>query len=224
MSVEEAEALVSRLLPEHRVLKVFAAEAGQTRFTIRAPIYLVTGNVLQAEPADRVDADERRVIDLERLELEQNEYDVVLCVDVLEHVREPLKLFPVFSRALKPNGLLVLVLPNVASLKAFIVRLAPWRFRLWFYTRFFQYELFPVQTVHSRTLRLPSLLAQARSGGWKTEHVCLYEGPTQRALRHRLKLVGWRWSVVATLTRLMTFGALTAEETGIILVLSKGAG
>jgi hypothetical protein len=43
----------------------------------------------------------------------------------------------------------------------------------------------------------------------------------QRSVRHRFGIVGWRWSLIAGFTRLITFGALTAEETGIIAVLSK---
>jgi hypothetical protein len=33
--------------------------------------------------------------------------------------------------------------------------------------------------------------------------------------------VGWRWKLVAGLTRAMTLGLLTAEDTGIIAILTK---
>jgi 2-polyprenyl-3-methyl-5-hydroxy-6-metoxy-1,4-benzoquinol methylase len=62
------------------------------------------------------------VVDLERLELEAGQYDVVLCINVLEHVRYPLTLFPVVWNALTKGGLFVLVLPNVVSLKGFVTR------------------------------------------------------------------------------------------------------
>jgi 2-polyprenyl-3-methyl-5-hydroxy-6-metoxy-1,4-benzoquinol methylase len=85
----------------------------------------VGADVLQAERGHRPDADEHRVIHLERLELEAGLYDVVLCVNVLEHVRYPLTLFPVAWKALKKDGLFVLVLPNVVSLKGLVTRITP---------------------------------------------------------------------------------------------------
>ena len=222
----EAELFVASVLPRHKLLKVFAAEAGQQQFAIRSPTYIVGADVLQAERGRRPDADEHRVIDLERPELEAGEYDVVLCVNVLEHVSYPLTLFPVVRSALKKGGIFVLLLPNVVSLKGFVTRITPWRFHRWFYARILGAppEHHPLSSVHSLSLRPSSLLSHARSGGWKVEYFRLYEGPTQRSVRSRIGIVGWRWRLIAAFTRLATFGALTAEETGIIVVLSKMAG
>jgi SAM-dependent methyltransferase len=222
----EAELFVTSILPRHKLLKVFAAEAGQQRFAIRSPTYVVGADVLQAERGRRPDADEHRVIDLEQLELEGSHYDVVLCINVLEHVSHPLSLFPVVRSALKKGGIFVLVLPNVVSLKGLATRITPWRFHRWFYARILGAppERHPVSSIHSLSLRPSSLLRRARMGGWKVEYFRLYEGPTQRSVRSRIGIVGWRWRLLAAFTRLVTFGALTAEETGIIVVLSKIAG
>jgi 2-polyprenyl-3-methyl-5-hydroxy-6-metoxy-1,4-benzoquinol methylase len=46
-------------------------------------------------------------MDLERVELEQEEYDVVLCMNVLEHAREPLALLKHVGNGLKSGGTLV---------------------------------------------------------------------------------------------------------------------
>ena len=48
-----------------------------------------------------------------------------------------------------------------------------------------------------------------------------YEGSVQRTVRHRFGVVGWRWKPIVALTRAVTFGLLTADETGIIAVLTK---
>jgi 2-polyprenyl-3-methyl-5-hydroxy-6-metoxy-1,4-benzoquinol methylase len=219
----QAERFVASILPRNRVLKVLAAEAAQQQFTIRSPKYIVAADVLQAERSRRADADEHRVIDLERLELGSEQYDVVVCVNVLEHVRDPLTVFPVVWQALRSGGLFVLEVPNVVSLKGLVTRVMPWRFHRWFYARILRTspETQPARSIHSFSLRPSALLAHAHSSGWRVEYFRLYEGPTQRSVRHRFGIVGWRWSLIAGLTRLMTFGALTAEETGIIAVLSK---
>jgi hypothetical protein len=43
----EAELFVTSILPRHKLLKVFAAEAGQQQFAIRSPTYIVGADVLQ---------------------------------------------------------------------------------------------------------------------------------------------------------------------------------
>ena len=79
----------------------------------------------------------------------------------------------------------------------------------------------PVRNVHSFSLRPSCLRAAARDGGWTIEYFRLYEGPVQRGFRERISFVGRRWSVVVALTRILTFGLLSADDTGIIAVLSK---
>ena len=215
-----AERFVADILPRDQVLRVLAVEAGD-QFAVRAPAYVVGGDVRQAERSPRPHADERRAIDLDRMNVETGEYDVVLFVNVLEHARKPLSLFPTAWSALKDGGLFVLVLPNVASVKGLLARFMPWRFQRWFYARILRSSSVPARSIHSYSLRPSSLLAHARAGGWKVEYFRLYEGGVQRSVRQRLRLVGWRWRFVVVAIHLATFGLLTAEETGIILVLSR---
>ena len=219
----EAERFVDSILPRNRVLKVLDIKAGDDRFEIRKPIYVVGVDVLQAERGRRPDADEHRVMDLEQVELESTEYDVVLCINVLEHAPNPLALFPVIREALKPEGIFVIELPNVVSLKGFLVRVTPRSIRRWFYAHVLRAAPAnrPASSVHSLSLRPSFLLSQARAGGWKVQYFRTYEGPVQKSLRDRIGIVDWRWRLVAGLTRLMTLGALTAEDTGIIAILTK---
>src|SRR5881296_527596 len=90
-----AERFVDSILPRHSVLKVLDIKASQQRFELARPSYVVGVDVVQAERGRRPDADEHRVMDLERIDLDPNEYDVVLCVNVLEHVRNPLRVISV---------------------------------------------------------------------------------------------------------------------------------
>jgi len=128
------------MLPRGNVLRVLDIKAGEQRFEIRQPMYVVGVDVVQAERGRRPDADEHRVMDLERVELEHEECDVVLCVNVLEHAREPVVLLKHVGNALKGGGTFVVVMPNVASLKGFVVRLIPWRLQRWIYVRVLRSE------------------------------------------------------------------------------------
>jgi SAM-dependent methyltransferase len=217
----EAERFVHALLPQARLLKVLDIKAGLQRFEIRPPLYVVGVDVVQAERGRRPDADEHRVLDLEEVELESEEYDVVLCVNVLEHAREPDALLRQAWTALKVGGTFVVVVPNVASVKSFVARLIPWVVQRWFYARVLPGDGSPARAVHRFSLRPNALLRHARLRGWKVEYFRTYEGPVQRRVRHRFGVVGWRWKIVTALTRVMTLGLLTAEETGIIAVFTK---
>jgi SAM-dependent methyltransferase len=215
---------VDSVLPRERALKVFAAEAG-AEFTIRRPAYVVGVNVQQAERTRRQGADEYRTANLERIELEGEEYDVVLCCNVLEHVPCPLAVLPAFWEGLKYGGLLVIMAPNVTSLKGLMTRLTPLAFHRWYYTRVAGWppEKLPAPAVHSLSLRPRLLSKHARNGGWKVEYWRLYEGGVQKTLRYRIGIVGWRWRVVVGLTRALSLGLVTAERTGLIAVLRKTA-
>jgi SAM-dependent methyltransferase len=219
-----AERFVEEFLPREGVLKVLAAEAG-TRFGVRPPTYVVGVETLQTERSPRSDADEQRVVDLERLELERAQYDVVLCCNVLEHVRRPLSVLPVLHGGLRPGGLVVIMVPNVVSVKGIVTRLTPFAIHRWYYRRVAgrHPDNDPAPSVHSFSLRPASLRRHAEKGGWKIEYWRVYEGGMQRTLRHRLGFVGWRWRLLVTLTRVLTLGFVTADGTGVIAVLSKVA-
>jgi SAM-dependent methyltransferase len=57
-------------------------------------------------------------------------YDAVMMVDVLEHVTDPLALLEQAVHHLAPDGVLVLVTPDVASLAARLVGKRWWHYRL----------------------------------------------------------------------------------------------
>ncbi len=118
----------------------------------------------------------------------------------------------------------MIFVPNVASLKGLSVRATPWAFHRWFYRRVLSVrpDRQPVRAFHSFSLRPSSLVAHAEATGWRVRYFDLYEGPVQRSVRERFGIVGWRWKIVTNLTRITTFGLLTAEETGLIAVLGKG--
>jgi len=57
-------------------------------------------------------------------------FDLVLLIDVIEHVADPLQLLRDCRAALKPDGLLVLVTPDISSVAAKLLPKRWWHFRL----------------------------------------------------------------------------------------------
>lgn len=198
-------------------------EAG-VKFKIRSPAYVVGVTAFEAEKSPRRDANEYVETDLSTIELEPDEYDVALCCNVLEHLQRPLDVLPLLQAGLKDAGLLVVMMPNVLSLKGLITRYVPSATRRWFYGRLgASADIDLASTVHSFSLRPAAFQRYARKSGWGLEYWRVYEGGVQRTVRHRLGVIGWRWRFIVLATRFVSLGFVTAEGTGIIAVLRKVA-
>ena len=63
--------------------------------------------------------------DLQTYELPPNEFDLVTCVDVLEHLPFPEKAFLNMSRSVKPGGYLLIAGPEPYSYKGLVAKFTP---------------------------------------------------------------------------------------------------
>ncbi|UZS00107.1 class I SAM-dependent methyltransferase [Chondrinema litorale] len=52
------------------------------------------------------------VADVEVLSIQDVKYDVIICSEVLEHLKEPGKMLIILKRLLKENGILIVTVPN----------------------------------------------------------------------------------------------------------------
>jgi 2-polyprenyl-3-methyl-5-hydroxy-6-metoxy-1,4-benzoquinol methylase len=62
--------------------------------------------------------------------LEGRQFDMVYLADVIEHVDDPVGLLADCAKALTPNGVLIVVTPDVSSLAAKLLGQKWWHFRL----------------------------------------------------------------------------------------------
>jgi len=58
--------------------------------------------------------------DVEKLPFNNNEFDIILCIGVLEYLKTDDKAIAEISRVLKPGGRLFVSLPNIISIKNFL--------------------------------------------------------------------------------------------------------
>lgn len=101
-----------------RVLEVGTA-AGHVTRALRRKGCTVTGIELDQELARMAEPMCRRMVlgNIEELDLDRSipeKFDVILCGDVLEHLRDPGPVLQKLTRRLAPNGYFVGSLPNVA--------------------------------------------------------------------------------------------------------------
>lgn len=106
-------------------------------------------------------------------------FDVVICGDVLEHLRQPEIPLRTLHRLIEPHGRLLLSVPNVAQIR---IRLMHLRGR-WDYT--------PegiMDKTHIRWFTLDTLRQLVRESGWREEAFDFTLGPNFARLLQRTRL------------------------------------
>lgn len=111
---------ISWVNPGSTVLEVGCASGYIGRALIEEKACRVTGLELDPEAAREARANQ---LDVRQGSLEDpaflasinDRYDFVLATDVLEHLREPARVLSEFKRWLKPGGLAIISVPNIAT-------------------------------------------------------------------------------------------------------------
>ena len=75
--------------------------------------------------------DKKIVADLESIPLDSNSVDVVISEFVLEHLRNPLRVFKETSRILKPKGVFIFITPNIINPLMALSKILPYVFHKW---------------------------------------------------------------------------------------------
>jgi 2-polyprenyl-3-methyl-5-hydroxy-6-metoxy-1,4-benzoquinol methylase len=117
---DNTHANVIRLIGQGRRVLELGPASGYMSEILRTRGCTVVGIELDAEMAAQAEQFCERVIvgDLDTLDLEaelgEDRFDVIVAADVLEHLRDPLKLLGDLRAFLNPGGFFVVSLPNVA--------------------------------------------------------------------------------------------------------------
>jgi SAM-dependent methyltransferase len=164
----------------------------------------------------------RIVADLAHAPLEEGQFDLVVCWDVLEHLDDPTSALDNMSRALAPRGLLVLKAPSLNSPKGLLTKFTPYRFHLWAYRRFdVAGDATPFPTPLKRTMSPRALWQWASSNGLSVRWAACWEAQLQVRLRSRLHLAGRPWAIAQRLVRALSLGTLDSQATDFVIVLQK---
>ncbi len=103
-------------MPNDSILDVGCAQGYFERYFLIGKVSKVKGvdiNLKAIEYCSKKDGKEYYLhCAAEKLPFQDNEFDKVLCLDTLEHVDDEVKTISEIRRVLRPNGLLVLSVPN----------------------------------------------------------------------------------------------------------------
>ena len=109
-----------------KVLAVLEAGCGSTSDVEMPFEKRIVGIDIDAEQLDHNDRLGAKIQgDLQTYELPSSEFDLIACVDVLEHLPFPEKAFVNMSRSLKPGGYLLIAGPEPYSYKGLVAKYTP---------------------------------------------------------------------------------------------------
>jgi SAM-dependent methyltransferase len=164
--------------------------------------------------------DEKILGDLQTYPLPPESFDLVVCYEVMEHLKRPDLALANLIRAASPGGILVLGGPNLLSLKGLATRFTPhWVHRL--YYRMGGSGLEPFRT-YMRPAASPAKLTESACGaGLVTEYAVVFESPLQARARERIHLTGRGWRALQAIVRASTGGRVDLAATDFMLVLFK---
>jgi SAM-dependent methyltransferase len=214
------DVLRRRFASDERITMLDAGCGKQLRLEPPVPAHVVGIDAAAEELAANPDVDERIVGDLATYPFEAATYDLVVCWDVLEHLPRPERAIDNLVRAVKPNGLLVIKVPNVLSVKGVVTKWMPTRLRRVIVRRMLpglpdDYKPFP--SFHRFSLAPRSLRTQLETSGLSVLFSGLYEADMQRRARQKRGLAGLPWRLLEALARL-SGGRIALEPTEFVLV------
>lgn len=217
----ELQRVVDRMLVRHDSVRVLDAGCGrQLYLRLPADAHIVGIDVSEAQLEQNTSVDERIVGDIETFPLAREGFDVVVCWDVLEHLRRPRAALDNLSRAVRQGGLLVIGGPNVLSFKGLVTWLTPfWAHRLWY--RLHRSSRRPFRTYRRVATQPMVIQSWAREHFQATEYSVAYEDPMQQQFRQRLGLEGRIWSAAVRSVYKLSAGLVDLTATDFMLVLRR---
>ena len=211
-------------------LRVLDAGCGSARNLRIPPGVHTTGIDISQLQLDRNrDLAERIRGDLQNYPLPEGSFDLVICWDVLEHLEDPGAALRNMRRALKPDGVMVLSLPNLMSIKGLVTKYTPQAFHIWFYRRIYRSSKTgrddegPFPTFLRRAISPKGIRRFAHENGLHVQHFGMLESRWQRLVRQRYGITGRFWKAIRIAIKCVTFGQIDPERTELIVVLTGPA-
>lgn len=229
--VAALQSIAARCTADRQPVRVLEAGCGQypSPLGLDGRARIVGIDVSSAQLERNEWAEEKILGDVTSHDFAANDFDVIVCWDVLEHLPNPEQALERFVHAVRPDGLVVIKVPNVLSGKGLITKLTPHWFHVLVYKHVFGYpnpgveDRPPFPTFLRLSIAPKALRRFAERRGMLVEMCGTYEADKQQVVRSRAKLTGRIWGFVRGLVRVATFGYVDPEATELIFVMRKPA-
>lgn len=163
--------------------------------------------------------------DVQSYPLPRAAFDIVICWELLEHVRDPLAALSNLIAATRPGGTIVLAFPNRTSLKGLITRLSPHGLHVWLLRHFWGQKnagrpgFAPFPTYMVADLAPDRLEKFVQRQDVETVFVRLYEGNRVATLKRKTPALHFLYQAFLALLNAATFNKRDFGLSDVLLVL-----
>jgi SAM-dependent methyltransferase len=225
-AIAALQRIVDDYLTPERTFTILEAGCGSmSKIKFGKNIYVVGIDISEKQLERNTALDKKILGDLHIYPLPYSSFDIIICWDVLEHLRDPRKAVDNLFQACKPNGLIILAFPNLFSLKGIITKLAPHSVHIWYYKHFLGVDdpgrdgQPPFPTTLRLSMSYPSIWKLARSRNAAVQFFAFRESPDMQTVRRRFWIMNVVFSTASVLSRILTFGKVDAKNSDCIMVL-----
>jgi 2-polyprenyl-3-methyl-5-hydroxy-6-metoxy-1,4-benzoquinol methylase len=226
--LDKMRLVVNKLLSNRESIKVLEVGCGDHSFIkLKQNAYTVGIDISEKQLQRNYNLSEKILGDIQNYDLPKSEFDLVVCWWLLEHLQQPKRALENCCKSLKENGLIIIAVPNIYSVKGLLTKYTPHWFHIWVYRFIFGQQLAgtedhpPCYTSLSSFISSESMKRFAYKNGFLVEYFGFHESVNQKESREKYRIVGSVWSVIKLTTKILTLGKISAENTDYIIVLKK---
>jgi 2-polyprenyl-3-methyl-5-hydroxy-6-metoxy-1,4-benzoquinol methylase len=189
-------------------IKLLEAGCGSaTHVRFRPMVHAVGIDISKEQLARNTVIQEKILGDIQEYPLPKEEYDVAVCWMVLEHLPKPKAALSNLFDSIKPQGLLILGIPNLLSFKGVVTKFTPYWFHRFFY-RFMKCKSSPFPTYLRVTILPRKIVRFAEDNGFSVVYFKLLEGSQSIKVKNRFWFMRLAFSVADSVMRVISLGRL----------------
>lgn len=219
LQVPVCEAAGALLKGKSRIKILEAGCGSDSQIQFPAAVYAVGIDISRDELEKNVSLQEKILGDIQDYPLPEGKFDAVVCWMVLEHLPRPKDALANLFRCVKPGGLLILGVPNLASIKGIATKLTPFWFHNLFY-RLMRYKSRHFPTYLRMAILPGKMIRFAEASGFSVAFCRLAEGGVSKRLRARFRSAHVAFSTMDFIARTISLGkwqSLLLDECAMIL-------
>lgn len=206
-------------------IKVLEAGCGSsTHIKFNPEVHTVGIDISEEQLEKNVVVKEKILGDIQEYPLPQEEFDVVICWMVLEHLPNPQSAMMNMFRSVKPKGLVILGFPNLLSIKGVVTKFTPFWFHELFY-RVMKYKSQHFPTYLRKEIVPANVVKFAEENGFSVVLTKLVEGAVTKRVRNRFRIMDFAFVAIDRITNVLSSGKLLSPllDACAIVLQKRGA-
>ena len=224
-NIPELQAFLDKELTRKESVRVLEAGCGSAcNVHLGEKAHLVGIDISEKQLQRNTVLKEKILGDIQRYDLPSASFDIIICWDVLEHLPQPELALRRFARAVKIDGLVILKLPNVLSVKGLITKFLPHLFHVLAYRYIYgdknagKNDTVPFKTYLRFSIAADAIKKMCARDGLRAVYFATWDVASSSWLQ-RKKLACSAYLTLKGIFKLLSLGRINDSE--FILILQK---